>query len=59
MLKDAVDDAGPVEAGDHRQPAGDRRGLVPADLLQPAHVELDVRPGGGQRIEVVSSHQIR
>ena len=40
-----VDDAGAVEAGHHRQPPRHGRGLEPADLLQPAHVQLDVGPG--------------
>jgi len=33
-LQQAVQNAGPVEPGRHREPAGDGGGLEPADLLQ-------------------------
>jgi hypothetical protein len=32
---------------------GDRGGLVPANVLQPADVSLDVGPGRGERGEVL------
>jgi hypothetical protein len=48
-----VDDADPVEADDDRQPAGDRRGLVAARVLQPAHVPLGVHPDRCRRHEVL------
>jgi hypothetical protein len=38
VLEDAVDGAGPVEAGDDGQTPGDRGGLEPADLLHPPQV---------------------
>ncbi len=53
MLQDGVDDADPVEADHDGQPAGDCRGLVPADVLQPAHVPLDVDPRSGERAQVL------
>jgi hypothetical protein len=42
VRQDLVDHADPVEADHDRQAAGDRRRLVPADVLQPAHVALDI-----------------
>jgi transposase len=48
-----VDDADPVEADHHGQASRDRRGLVPADVLQPAHVPFDVDSARGQQIEVL------
>ena len=49
----SVDDAGAVEARDDRHPSRHRRGVVPADLLQPAEVELDVRSGRCEGVLVV------
>jgi hypothetical protein len=54
MGQDLVDDADPVEADHDRQPARHRRGLVPAYVLQPAHVPLDVRADRRQRIQVLA-----
>ncbi|WP_203719338.1 hypothetical protein [Asanoa siamensis] len=48
VFQEGVDDADPVEADHDRQPPGDRRGLVSAYLLQPAHISLDVDPARGQ-----------
>ena len=42
-----------VEADHDRQPSGHRRRLVAADVLQPAHVPLDVRAAARQRVEVL------
>lgn len=53
VLQDRVDDADPIEADHDRQPAGHRRGLVPADVLQPAHVPLDIHPRRSQRVKAV------
>jgi hypothetical protein len=39
---EAVDDPDAVEADHDRQPPRHRRGLEPSDLLQPAHIPLDV-----------------
>jgi hypothetical protein len=48
---DFVDGGGAVEPGHDRHPPGHGRGLEPADLLHPPHVELDVRALRGERIE--------
>jgi hypothetical protein len=53
VRQDLVDHADSVEADHDRQSARDRRGLVVANVLQPAQVPLDVRADGGQRIEIV------
>lgn len=42
MGQDGVDDAGSVEAGDHRHSSGRCGRLEPAHLLEPAEGELDV-----------------
>ncbi len=52
MRQDAVQDAGPVEPGRHREPPGYGGGLEPA-LLHPPDVQLQVRPLGGQRVQGV------
>lgn len=49
--QDLVDDADAVEADHHRQPAGHRRRLVAANILQPAHIMLDVDPCCLQRVQ--------
>jgi hypothetical protein len=49
-----VDDAGAVEADDDRQSTGDRRRLVAADVLQPAHVPLDIRTLSRQRVQILA-----
>jgi hypothetical protein len=41
-------------AHDDRQSAGDRRRLVATDVLQPAHVPLDIRAFGRHRIKVLT-----
>jgi hypothetical protein len=51
VVEDGVDDAGVVEADHDGQPPGHGRGLEPADLLQPAHKQLDVGPPDRERIE--------
>jgi len=55
MLQSTVDDAGAIEAGDHRGAAGHRRRLVPAGLLQPPDVQLQVTPRGRERVEIPDS----
>jgi hypothetical protein len=55
VRQDLVDDAHPVEADHHRQPAGHRRGPVAADVLQPAHVPFDVHTTHGQRVQALPS----
>jgi hypothetical protein len=40
-----------VEAGDYGHPARDRRSLVPAHLLKPPDVGLDVGTGCGMRVQ--------
>ena len=52
VLEPAVDDAGFVEPGRHGESPGDGGGLEPADLLHPPDVQLQMRPPGGQRIQV-------
>jgi hypothetical protein len=52
VLQQPVDDAGAVEPAHHRGPPGDRGRLEPADLLAPAHVQLQVRPLRGQRVQL-------
>jgi len=52
VIEYGVDDAGAVEGSDHGHAARDRRGLVAADFLQSADIELDVRSCGRERIEV-------
>ncbi|MGA5305965.1 hypothetical protein ACPCHT_39170 [Nucisporomicrobium flavum] len=52
--QDLVDDADPVEADHDRQPPGDRRGLVAADLLQPSHVAFDLGSAQVQRINFLT-----
>ena len=51
--QDLVDDADPVEADDDRQTARDGRRLVVADLLQPAHVPVNVDAAHAKRVEVL------
>ena len=51
VCQNLVDDAGAVEAGHDRHPAADRRRLVPVHFLHPPHVQLDVGPLGGQRVQ--------
>ncbi|MFC5042341.1 hypothetical protein [Ornithinimicrobium kibberense] len=50
--QDTVDDGRAVEPGHDGQPPGDRGRLVTAGLLHPPHVQLDVHPMGGQRVDV-------
>lgn len=42
VLQHAVDDAGAVEPDQHREAAGDGGGLIAANLLHPAQVDLQV-----------------
>lgn len=42
VLECAVDPAGPVEAGDDRQPAGHRRWSEPTQFVEPADEQLNV-----------------
>jgi hypothetical protein len=51
VRQNAIDDAGAVEPGHHRESPGDSRGLEVADLLHPADVQLQVRPPGNQRAQ--------
>ena len=51
MLQQAVDDAGPVEPGRHREPPRHRRGLEEADLLHPPDVQLQVWPPRGEWVQ--------
>ena len=51
MLQHAVDHAGPVEPGGHREPPRHRGGLEPAELLHPPDIQLQIRAAGGQRIK--------
>ena len=44
-----VDNADPVEADHHREPAGHRGGPITAPVQQPAQVTLDVGPDAGDR----------
>ena len=53
VRQDAVDNADPIEADHDRQPAGDRRRLVAAHNLQPAHVPLDIDPNNSARVTVL------
>jgi hypothetical protein len=53
MRQDAVQGAGPVEPGRHREPPGDGGGLEPADLLHPPDVQFQVWPLRGQRVQGV------
>ena len=53
MRQDAIKDAGPVEPGRHREPAGHGGGLEPADLLHPPDVQLQVRALHGERAQAV------
>ena len=55
MLQNAIDHAGPVEPGGHREPPGDRRRLEPADLLHPPDVQLQVRAPGQERVQAAVS----
>jgi hypothetical protein len=55
VRQDLVDHANPVEADHDRQPAGHRRGLVAAHVLQPAQIPLDIHPHRGERIEPLIS----
>jgi hypothetical protein len=59
VLEDAVDHAGAAEPRDHRHPTRHRRWPVPADLLQPPEVPLNVRSRRSERIELTVSHQTR
>jgi hypothetical protein len=52
VLKDAVDDAGPVEAGDDGEPPRHCRGLESPHVLQPPQVELEVVALCSQRSEL-------
>ncbi len=52
VLQDVLDDTGPIEPGDDRQPTGDRGRLVPPDVLKPPQVELEVVAMRGQRGEL-------
>jgi hypothetical protein len=51
VFQEAVDDAGPVEPGRHREPPRHRRGLEEADLLHPPDVQLQVRPPRGEWVQ--------
>ncbi|MCA1783838.1 MAG: hypothetical protein LC679_17195 [Intrasporangiaceae bacterium] len=51
VRQDLVDHAGPVEPGHDRDPAADRGRLVPAHFLHPPHIQLDVGPLRGQRVQ--------
>jgi hypothetical protein len=51
VLEDAVDDAGPVEAADDGGAPRHRRRLEPADLLAPAHVQLQLCPLCCERVQ--------
>ena len=42
VFEDAVDDAGPVKAGDDGHSSGHGGGLEPADVLHPPQVQLQV-----------------
>lgn len=53
VLEDLIDDTDAVEAGQDREPPGDGGGLVPADLLKPPQVELDVRALGLEGMQSV------
>ena len=53
MVQHAVDDAGAVEPGRHREPPGDGGGLEPADLLHPPDVRLQMRAARDQRVQAV------
>jgi hypothetical protein len=53
--RDAVDDAGPVEARRDREAARDSGGLEQPDLLHPADVELQVRAPRGQWVKAALS----
>jgi hypothetical protein len=55
VLQYALDDAGAVEPGGHREPPGDGGGLEPAGLLHPQDVLLQVRAAGGQRVQAAVS----
>ena len=55
VLQHAVDDAGAVEPGGHREPPRDGGGLEPAGLLHPPDVLLQVRAAGGQRVQAAVS----
>jgi hypothetical protein len=52
VFQDAVDEAGPIEAGNHGQPPGDGGGLEPADVLHPPQVQLEVVALCAQRREL-------
>ena len=51
LFEDAVDDAGAVEPGHDRDPPRHGRRGVAALFLHPPHVQLDLRPGGRQRVD--------
>lgn len=53
VLKDPVDNAGPVEPTQHREPPGHSRGLQPPDLLHPTQVELHMHSSCLKRCQVM------